>query len=307
LKFLRENRPRYDILHDNQCLSYGIWAISRSMPAVATIHHPITKDRDLALKAASTFREKLKLLRWYSFAGMQRRVSSRFRHIITVSECAKQDIHKAFAIPLDTLTVIPNGVDTDLFHPISAIKREKNHLIVTTSADVPLKGLGYLLEALAQLPASMRVRLTVVGEAKKNGHIEELLTRLGIGDRVHFTGRIDQRKLVERYAKATLAVVPSLYEGFGLPVTEAMACGVPVISTTGGALPEVVADAGVLVPPAASRALAEAILSLLQHPEQSARLGELGYRRVQRHYTWKQAAKRTVATYRKAIDDHRRL
>ena len=100
-------------------------------------------------------------------------------------------------------------------------------------------------------------------------------------------------------------MVPSVYEGFGLPVAEAMACAVPVISTTGGALPEVVGDAGLLVPPADDEALAEAILTLLQQPQLAQKLGRAGYQRVHRHFTWENAARKTVAVYREAIRDHR--
>ena len=104
---------------------------------------------------------------------------------------------------------------------------------------------------------------------------------------------------------ASAAVVPSVYEGFGLPVGEAMACAVPVISTTGGALPEVVGNAGILVPPENSNALSKAIADLLDNPELSARLGQAGYRRVHQHFTWRRAAEKTVEAYREAIRDHR--
>ena len=108
-----------------------------------------------------------------------------------------------------------------------------------------------------------------------------LIRTLGIADRVTFTGRITDEEFVHQYAKAAVAVVPSVYEGFGLPAGEAMACAVPVISTTGGALPEVVGDAGILVPPADHEALAAAITGLLDDPERATALGEKGFKRVQ--------------------------
>ncbi len=98
-----------------------------------------------------------------------------------------------------------------------------------------------------------------------------------------------------------------MYEGFGLPVGEAMACGVPVISTTGGALPEVVGDAGVLVSPADPAALTKAIKTMLDQPEQAAALGQAGYERVLNQFTWEKAAQKTVAAYREVIRDHGRL
>ena len=102
-------------------------------------------------------------------------------------------------------------------------------------------------------------------------------------------------------------MVPSVYEGFGLPVGEAMACGIPVIATTGGALPEVAGDAGLLVPPKNPEALAKAITSLLDNPEYAAELGQKGYQRVQQLFTWEKAAEKTVTVYKEAICDYCRL
>jgi glycosyltransferase involved in cell wall biosynthesis len=124
---------------------------------------------------------------------------------------------------------------------------------------------------------------------------------------IRFTGRISHTEFVRQYARASAAVVPSVYEGFGLPAGEAMACAVPVISTTGGALPEVVGDAGILVPPENSNALSKAISDLLDNPELAGRLGQAGYKRVYQHFTWRRAAEKTVETYREAIDGHRRF
>ena len=145
----------------------------------------------------------------------------------------------------------------------------------------------------------------MVGTPKKNGGITRLIQRLGIGDLITFTGRISDEEFVHQYARAAMAVVSSVYEGFGLPAGEAMACGVPVISTTGGALPEVVGDAGILVPPKDHMALARAITDMLDHPQQADELGRRGYQRVQQHFTWQRAAEKTVDAYREVIRDYR--
>jgi len=306
-QFLRSRVRRYDIVHDNQSLSYGIWAINKRMPTVATIHHPVTVDRKIAIQSARSPWEKMKQWRWYSFIGMQKRVSRSLARIITVSKSAKEDISRDFNIPMEKFSIVPNGIDTKLFYPIADIEREKNRVIVTNSADTPLKGLFFLFQAVAELAKIQDIHVTVVGEPKKDGDIVKLVRKLGIGQRINFTGRIDGQEFVRQYARATMAVIPSVYEGFGLPVGEAMACGVPVISTTGGALPEVVGDAGVLVPPADSAALAGAIHELLGNPKKAKKLGLAGYRRVQEHFTWKRAAEKTVAAYREVLDGHRRI
>jgi glycosyltransferase involved in cell wall biosynthesis len=306
-RFLRNRFHRYDIVHDNQSLSYGLWAIKKGVPTTTTIHHPITVDRRLAIQAVWEPWKKLKQLRWYSFVGMQKRVALKFHQIITVSKCARNDISREFGIPLSRFRVIPNGINTDLFYPIPEIKREENRLIVTNSADMPLKGLGFLLRAVKEVSKTHDIRLTVIGRPRKNGDVVKLVKDLGIRGRITFTGRIEHQEFVRQYARASVAVVPSVYEGFGLPVGEAMACGVPVISTTGGALPEVVGEAGILVPPADPVALSRAIIALLDNPQKARELGEAGFKRVHAHFTWKKAADKTVEVYRETIDDYRRL
>ena len=305
-RFLKKRTHKYDIVHDNQSISYGIRSINRFVPTIATIHHPITVDRDLAVKAASSFWTKIKQLRWYSFIGMQKKVARTLSCIITVSKSSMNDISRDFNIPQQRFKVIPNGIDTDLFHPIPEIKREKNRIIVTSSAETPLKGLRYLLEAMAEISTNRKIKLVVVGTLKKNGEIERLLTKLGIKACVTFTGCIENDAFVQHYAKAFLAIVPSVYEGFGFPAGEAMACGLPVISTTGGALPEVVGNAGILVPPANPKALVKAILTLMDHPGQAKQMGRDGFNRVRDRFTWKRAAELTVEAYRETIRDYRR-
>lgn len=307
-RFLLRNRTRYDIVHDNQGLSYGIGMIAqRGIPTIATIHHPITVDREEEFKAAKNIFQKLKIRRWYSFIRMQKRVAGRLSHIITVSESAKKDIAREFSIDPTRFHVIPNGVNMEHFYYVPNDNRPGNSLIVTNSADTPLKGLRYLLEAVSLVRAKRPVKLTVIGEPKRNGIIKELIEKLGIGDIVRFTGRIKNEDFAEYYADATIAVVPSLYEGFGIPAAEAMACGVPLVSTSGGALPEVVGDAGMVVPPADSYALAHAITYLLDNPAERNKFAQAGLRRVNSIFNWLRAAQEVVDVYREAIDGHRRF
>lgn len=306
--FIKNTNGHFDVIHDNQCLSYGIGAIARRIPTVATIHHPITVDRDLAVRAERSLWRKIKQRRWYSFIGMQKRVAARLGRIITVSKCARSDISREFNISPDKFHVVPNGIDTDRFYPMAGVKRQPYRLIVTNSADTPLKGLRHLLLAIAELVSVMpELRLVIVGTPKKSGVNMRLIQKLGLAKHVRYTGPISHNEFVHQYARAWVAVTPSLYEGFGLPAGEAMACGVPVISTTGGALPEVVGDAGLLVPPADHKALAEAIVKICRDPKLAHAIGDAGYQRVMKHFTWKEAAKKSVAAYRQTIHAYRRL
>ncbi|WP_027359786.1 glycosyltransferase family 4 protein [Desulforegula conservatrix] len=304
---LRDKFDKYDIVHDNQCLSYGIWAISRRIPTVATIHHPMTVDRKLAVQSVSSIWKKFKHIRWYSFIGMQKRVSRRLPKIITVSEFSRDDISRAYRIPKNKFDVVPNGINTELFYPLPHIPREPGRIIVTNSADTALKGLYYLLQAVEMVSKKRKVKLIVIGTPKKDGGIVKLIKTLKIAHLVRFTGRISNEEFVREYAKASMAVVPSLYEGFGLPVGEAMACAVPVITTTGGALPEVAGDAAEIVPPADPEAIADAIIRLMDDPKRAKALGEAGYRRVIENFTWKKAAENVVKTYREVMSDYGRV
>jgi len=302
-RYFRKVSPPYDIVHDNQGLAYGLLGISRlGYPVVATIHHPITVDRQVEALAAKTWRDKLKVKRWYSFIGMQKRVSRRLALIITISDRSKNDIRAAFQIPAQKLRVVPLGINTDFFYPLPDVDRSKDQLIVTMSADTPLKGLEYLLHAVASIRQKQNVKLTVIGEPKENGRIVQLVKQLDINECVNFAGRIRNEDFARYYAQATVAVVPSLYEGFGMPAGEAMACGVPVICTSGGALPEVVGDSGIVVPPADKEALEKAILFFLDSPENCRRFGVAGLERVKSSFTWSDTARRTVDVYREILD-----
>lgn len=304
---LSRERPEIDIIHDNQGLGYGLLALKRlKYPLVATIHHPLTVDRATELGEAKSWKKRFQIRRWYSFLGMQMRVARRINRIITVSEASLNDISSSYLIKRENLRVVPNGINCDFFHPLPEIPRQKDHLLVTNSADTPLKGLRYLLEAVAAVKRKRSVKLTVIGSLKKDSPLNELILNLGLNGTVRFTGRIRQEEFAGYYAAATAAVIPSLYEGFGMPAGEAMACGVPVIATSGGALPEIIGEAGIIVPPGDKEALAKAICDLLDDPGRQAVLSEAGSERLNRLFTWKKAAERTVEVYREAIDDYRR-
>ncbi|HQI25038.1 MAG TPA: glycosyltransferase family 4 protein, partial [Smithella sp.] len=295
-----------DIVHDNQCLAYGIGKIAQNVvPTIATIHHPITVDRQEEFKSATSKRKINKIKKWYSFIRMQKEVARQLSHIVTVSECSKIDIAEEFSIPSSKFRVVPNGINKEFFYPVQNGSRPENSIIVTNSADTPLKGLRYLLEAVYRIRKKQPVKLTVIGEPKKNGVVKKLVAELGIEDIVHFTGRIANEEFADYYSKATIAVVPSLYEGFGLPAAEAMACGVPLVSTSGGALPEVVGDAGIIVPPADADALAREILLLFNHPDQRKKMAQAGIARVDAIFNWSKAAGDMVEVYREAIHDYR--
>jgi glycosyltransferase involved in cell wall biosynthesis len=193
-RVMRNKFHKYDVVHDNQSLSYGLWAIDKFIPTIATIHHPITVDRKIAVQSVSAAWKKMKHMRWYSFLGMQKRVARTLSKIITVSGCAREDISRAFNIPKRKFRVVPNGIKTEVFRPKPQIIREKNRIIVTNSADIALKGLYYLLKAIGEISKNREVKLIVIGKPKKNGGIVKLVKELGIGPLITFSGRISEQE-----------------------------------------------------------------------------------------------------------------
>ena len=300
--YITKNGAKYDVIHDNQTLSYGIVDIMRAgYPVVETIHHPVTIDRDLAIKSAKSLKDKLGYWRWFSFTGMQIKVARQLPYIITVSEMAKHHIHEVFGIPDDRMRVIYNGIDTEIFSPLESVKRLDDSILMVMSRDTAVKGLRFLLRALAELRKKWNLKLVVVGRTLGDGETEKLMEKLGVTSCVSFCDQVDTSELVRLYRTATLLAVPSTYEGFGLPAAEAMSCGSPVVSTTAGALPEVVGDAGILVPPADPAALAAAIAQLLDDPAKRAEYGTLARKRILERFNWQGAAKRTADVYNEAI------
>ena len=296
-------RKKYDIVHDNQCITDGILKLKGlGIPMVTTIHHPITLDRKIAVDAASSAMQRLGIKRWYSFVETQKRVARKLSHFITDSENSLREIVQGFGLESKQFRVIYCGVDQDIFKENPEIHRSNNRLLVINSGDTPLKGLRYLLEAIAEIRKHRDIELTIIGTPLRGGYTEGAIEELGLIDCVHYTGKIDTLELVHHYSSVALVVVPSIYEGFGLPAAEAMSCGTPVISTTAGALPEVVGDAGVLIPPGNTRAIVEAVSSLLDNESKRKSMGIQGRERVKKLFNWDSAAKATADYYSEAIE-----
>jgi glycosyltransferase involved in cell wall biosynthesis len=303
LRLLRARRDEFDIVHDNQGLGYGMLRLARlQLPLVTTVHHPVQIDRRIELAAATGWR-RLTLRRWYGFTRMQRRVARQLRHVITVSEASRAQIVAHMDVPADRVTVVPVGTDADTFAPDPAVPRVPARVVAVASADVPLKGLAQLVEAMAKVRAEYPAELVVVGSARPDGPVQALIDRYDLHDAVRFTGRLTEPELVHELRSAEVGVVPSLFEGFSLPAVESMACGTPLVVTTAGALPEVVGEPGLTalhVPPGDAPALAVAIGTLLGDPALRTRLGAAGRQRVLERFTWRAAARRTAQVYRDA-------
>ena len=306
---LRRRADDFDLVHDNQCLGYGLWGIRRAgLPLIATIHHPITVDRRLEMAQAKTRKERFGKKRWYAFTRMQTRVARRLPRVLTVSGSSLLDIRRDHRVPAERITVVPVGVDPEVFRPLPDVLRRDALIVTTASADVAMKGMTYLLEALTLLrDRGRKVELTIIGRPRADSPTLERIQLMGLGDAVRFVSDLAEEEIVNLYAEAAVAVVPSLYEGFSLPAIEAMSCAAPLVSTTGGALPEVVGpdgEAALLVAPGDGEALAGALTRILDDPDLGRRLGQEGRRRVLDNWSWRHTAERTVEQYRRLLADH---
>lgn len=292
----------FDVVHDNQCLGYGILKIHRSgLPVLATIHHPITVDRRLETKHATTRWKRFTKNRFYSFTRMQTKVAQKLPRILTVSTNSFDDIVADHGISPDRLHIVHVGVDSSQFIPLPEVSVVPGRLMTTASADVAMKGLAFLLEALAKLRTeNPNIHLIVIGKPKYDSKATALIEDLKLENHIEFISGVPDEKIVELYSTAELAIVPSLYEGFSLPAIEAMSCGVPLIATTGGALPEVVGEDGVTalhVPPGDAVALANKIRWALDQSSLRETVGQQGRSRVVSNYSWHSTAEKTVEHY----------
>ncbi|MFZ8999293.1 MAG: glycosyltransferase family 4 protein [Ilumatobacteraceae bacterium] len=294
----------FDLVHDNQCLGYGITKLERKIPLIVTLHHPITRDRMLEMDAAPNRFKRWSIGRWYSFVRMQGKVASQMPRVVVVSENSIKDIHTDMGVDLDRMRLVPVGVDPDLFRPVDGVTRRPGRLITTASADVALKGLAHLIEAMAKLRADgLDITLTIIGKPKP-GKSMDLIEQFGLMPYIDFVSGVPDERIVELYSEAELAVVPSLYEGFSLPAIEAMCSGTPLVATDGGALPEVTGTDGETVfrcRKGDSDSLAATIRSALAGPELRNRVGAAGRQRVLERWTWKRCAEMTVEQYREVL------
>lgn len=267
-------------------------------PAVVTVHDLVF------LRYPDRFRRS-KRLYLQALTGLSVR---RARRVIAVSECTANDIVELLGLPRRRITVIPNGLDNPALRPlppaeIAAFRRAKglpDRVILYVGTLEPRKNLPALIRAYAAVRAETGATLVLAGG--KGWFYEEIfgtVRALGLADVVRFPGYVPDAELPLWYNSAEVFAYPSLYEGFGLPALEAMACGVPVIAANTSALPEVMGGAGLLVAPTDEAALAAALRAVLGDPALAARLRAAGPPQAAR-FSWATSARRTLAVYESA-------
>jgi glycosyltransferase involved in cell wall biosynthesis len=306
-RLMKEIGP-FDLIHDNQTLAYGNLLLQQHAPLVATVHHPLSVDRDNTLFQAGGIWERWRRSLWFPWV-MQERVARRADAVVTVSNTAAKSIQQAFKVPRERIHVVYNGVETDLFRPLEML-RDERHIVYVANTEDANKGVRFLLEACRTLADEGEdFRLSIVDRSEDDlSQAPPLVRELGLTDRVTFTGRLGDEQLVELLNRATFAVCASIYEGFGLPACEAAACGTPLLSTTGGALAEILEPnvTAHLVPPGDASALAAGMRRMLHDPELRRRLSLTSRQSITSRFTWERAGDQLERIYRDAIDARRR-
>ena len=277
----------YDAVIDNQSISFGMIDIQKSKPLIEIMHHPISKDYFYDLKFARGLVQRLSKMRWFSFLKMQKKVAKQIKVVVTPSLNSKQDIHHDFKVPMQNIQVIPNGIDFNIFCPLPNIVPRANGVITTASADVPLKGLDFSLHAIARLKSEYPdINLTVIGSPRAEGHTERLIKKLKLEEQVSFKTNLTKEEITHEYASSSVAVVSSLYEGFGFPVGEAMACATPLVATNVASIPEITGSFAQLIPAEDAEAIYLGIKNIFQSPQKYKIQAELGREHIIENFNW---------------------
>ena len=297
----------YDVIIDNQSISYGLIEIQKRFPLIEIIHHPITFDFKFELAASKKIKYKISRYLWYSFLKMQKQVAPKLQNIITVSQSSKKGIIEEFNCKKNNILVINNGLDTEEFSPIEESVRDLNRLITTASADVPLKGLDYSLKALKILKKdNPNIHLIVIGSPKKGGHTERLIKELNIKDNVFFKKHISKEEIRRLYSTSSVAIVSSLYEGFGYPVIEAMSCEVPLIATNVSSIPELVGKYGLLIDPKDENLLSNKIKNVLSNYDEHKKTAIQGRQHIIKTCNWSKITNKYEKTIFTVIENFRK-
>jgi glycosyltransferase involved in cell wall biosynthesis len=302
-----QRRHRFDVVLDNQSLSWGLLGLQATgVPVVAMVHHPLHIDREADFEVDPRFRRKWKRTLYFPML-MQETVVPRLARIMTVSHSSAAQIERYFGVPRKQTAVVYNGTDTEIFRPVA--REKQTDLIFVGRTEDRKKGIGYLLDALACTSDPVTLKI-VDGRIPADGLVPRKIREHGLERRVVLVERmLSVEELVAEYSTARAAVVPSFFEGFGFPASEAMACGLPVIATDAGALPEVVGtsgEAGLLVALRDVDALASAIEALALDRERASAMGRAARRRIERVFTWSEAGRRTAEVLSEVARAHRR-
>ena len=296
-KYFQETVDEFDIFHDNQSISSYPETVLKKL--VTTLHHPIHVDKEIDLASEKSFLSRLSIKRWYSFLNFQKKNLKAVKKVISPSLSSKNDICRYFDYPSKNISVIWNGINLDdcKFHQRESFNA---NFVTIISADVPMKNLKTVLEALYLLKQEgINAKLTIIGDLREDNN--KLIDRLGLTKEITYKSKLPRKQLIQSLNNADIGIAPSKYEGFGFPLVEMIATGLPVIVSDKASLPELAGNAGLIFNSSDSNDLKEKMKELIENAELRNKVTENSKLRRDDFFGWDEYAKKLEDLYKEII------
>ena len=296
-KYFQETVDEFDIFHDNQSISSYPETVLKKL--VTTLHHPIHVDKEIDLTSEKSFLTRLSIKRWYSFLNFQKKNLKAVKKVISPSLSSKNDICRYFDYPSKNISVIWNGINLDdcKFHQRESFNA---NFVTIISADVPMKNLKTVLKALYLLKQEgINAKLTIVGDLREDNN--KLIDRLGLTKEITYKSKLPRKQLIQSLNNADIGIAPSKYEGFGFPLVEMIATGLPVIVSDKASLPELAGNAGLIFNSSDSNDLKEKMKELIENAALRNKLTENSKLRRDDFFGWDEYAKKLEDLYKEII------
>ena len=296
-KYFQETIDEFDIFHDNQSISSYPETVLKKL--VTTLHHPIHVDKEIDLTSEKSFLTRLSIKRWYSFLNFQKKNLKAVKKVISPSLSSKNDICRYFDYPSKNISVIWNGINLDdcKFHQRESFNA---NFVTIISADVPMKNLKTVLKALYLLKQEgINAKLTIIGDLREDNN--KLIDRLGLTKEITYKSKLPRKQLIQSLNNADIGIAPSKYEGFGFPLVEMIATGLPVIVSDKASLPELAGNAGLIFNSSDSNDLKEKMNELIENAELRNKVTENSKLRRDDFFGWDEYAKKLEDLYEEII------
>ena len=296
-KYFQETIDEFDIFHDNQSISSYPETVLKKL--VTTLHHPIHVDKEIDLTSEKSFLSRLSIKRWYSFLNFQKKNLKAVKKVISPSLSSKNDICRYFDYPSKNISVIWNGINLDdcKFHQRESFNA---NFVTIISADVPMKNLKTVLKALHLLKQEgINAKLTIVGDLREDNN--KLIDRLGLTKEITYKSKLPRKQLIQSLNNADIGIAPSKYEGFGFPLVEMIATGLPVIVSDKASLPELAGNAGLIFNSSDSNDLKEKMKELIENAALRNKVAENSKLRRDDFFGWDEYAKKLEDLYKEII------
>ena len=296
-KYFQETIDEFDIFHDNQSISSYPETVLKKL--VTTLHHPIHVDKEIDLASERSFLSRLSIKRWYSFLNFQKKNLKAVKKVISPSLSSKNDICRYFDYPSKNISVIWNGINLDdcKFHQRDSFNA---NFVTIISADVPMKNLKTVLKALYLLKQEgINAKLTIVGDLREDNN--KLIDRLGLTKEITYKSKLPRKQLIQSLNNADIGIAPSKYEGFGFPLVEMIATGLPVIVSDKASLPELAGNAGLIFNSSDSNDLKGKMKELIENAALRNKVAENSKLRRDDFFGWDEYAKKLEDLYKEII------